>query len=257
MPSVKGAESRRCPAVFQERITRSFGVNLYGEPNFKIVWGQSQFLKTGNSWRDLSGEERIGYRERYQCHGMPCWVIMRWHAPIEYGSPRSFYSSTWMPAASQIDPRTGEESETPRGFYAAGEYPWRGRYEIVQPLISKEMIDGRLVVTHFPLTHYLIDTLMPMMEAFNRLSAEKKAAAQAAAKAAEEKEQADHIEKILVENMPTYWGPVSYGAQGIRTSLLDRKMEQIQKVWDRMSHRGRRPKFSRGMALGDKPMMTH
>ena len=257
MPPVKGAETRRCPDEFQRRITRAFGINRYGDPIFKIVWGQSQFLRMGNTWRDTQGVERIGYRDRYQCHGMPCWVIMRWHSPLEYGSPRSYYLSTWMSAASQIDPQTGVESETPRGFFVAGEYPWKGRYEIVQPLISKEFVGRKMIVTHFPLTHYLIDTLIPMMEAFQRLSIEQQAAARAAAKAAEEKEQTERIADILEENMPRFWGPVSYGAQGIRTSLLDRKMAQIQQVWDRLSRGGRRPQFNRGMALGDKPVITH
>ena len=239
---VKGAETRECPKEFQDRLTQMFGVNQFGDPNFKIVWGQSTFIRMGNVWRDRHGNERVGYRERYQNHGMPCWVIMRWHSPIEYGSPRAYYDSTF---------------DSLSRLYMVGEYPWRGRYESVQPLISKEFVGRKLVVTHFPLSHYLIDTLIPMMQAFQKLSQEKKAAARAAAKAAEEKKLTEEIADRMMEALPTYYGPVSYGNQGIRTSLLDRKMAQIQKVWDRLSRAGRRPKFNRGMALGDKPVITH
>ncbi len=108
-------------------------------------------------------------------------------------------------------------------------------------------------MTHFPLSHYLIDTLIPMMVAFERLSRVEQRLAKEVAKAAEEKAITEKIADNLEENMPRWLGPVSYGGQGIRTSLLDRKMQQIQKVWDSMSRRGRRPVFKRGMAQGDRP----
>ena len=70
----------------------------------------------------------------------------------------------------------------------------------------------------------------------------------------EHKKEVAKVEEILTENLPRWWGPVSYGAQGCRTSVLDRKMQQIQQVWDRMSKAGRRPVFNRGFALGTKPV---
>ena len=235
---ITGAETRKCPAVFQDRLTRMFGRNQFGDPHFKIVWGQSQFIRMGNLWRDARGNERRGYLERYQAHGQPCWVIMRWKAPIEYGSPRTYYAQTF-------DDFTG--------LHIMGEYPWRGRYEVMQPLISKEMVDGKLVITHFPLSHYLIDVLIPMMLQFQNLSEVEKAAAKQATFEAEEKEKSDLLAEKMAEDMPRWWGPTSYSRQGIRTSLLDRKMHEIQKVWDRLSRRGLRPLFNRGLAQGERP----
>lgn len=255
--SVKGAETRQCPPEFQARLTRMFGRNEFGEPHFKIVWGQSQFIRMGNVWRDKRGNERLGYRERYQCHAMPCWVIMRWHSPVEYGSPRAYYHNSYMTSEAKMDPETGEMLEAPKGFYVTGEYPYRGRYEIVQPLISKEFVGRKLVVTHFPLSHILIDKVIPLMVEYANLSQKQKADLRKANRAIEEQKQTEKIADLLEESMPRYWGPVSYGRQGIRTSLLDRKMEQIQKVWDRLSRGGRRPQFNRGMAVGNKPMITH
>jgi len=228
-----------------------FGKNQFGDPYFKIVWGQSQFIRLGNLWRDKNGRERIGYRDRYQVHGMPCWAIMRWQPPTKYGSPAIYYARSYMAAKVHED---GEKKfDSPDGFYVTGEYPWRGRYEILQALISKEIIDGKLVVTHFPLSHYLIDVVIPMMLAFQRLSKEEQAVARAATKAAEEKATTEFIADYMEESLPRWWGPVSFGGQGIRTSLLDRKMYQIQKHWDRMSQRGRRPIFTKGMAQGERP----
>lgn len=235
-------ETRECPAEFQDRITRMFGTNQFGDPHFKIVWGQSQFIRMGNVWRDKQGNERVGYRDRYQCHGMPCWVIMRWKSPHEYGSPRTYYSQTF-------DELTG--------LHMVGEYPWRGRYEIVQPLIRKEFVDGKLEVEHFPLSHYLIDTLIPLFLAFQEQSEEEKAAARAAVKAAQSKKETEDIADAMEARMPTFWGPTTYGSTGIRTSVLDKKMQLIQKVWDRLSKAGRKPKFNRGMAIGDRPIVRH
>ena len=231
-----------------------FGKNEFGDPHFKIVWGQSQFIKQGNLWRDKHGNERPGYRMRYQCHAMPCWVIMRWKSPVTYGSPDSYYANTWMAAKSQMENDPEHPHDSPDGFYILAEYPWRGRYEIVQPLISKEFIDNELKITHFPLSHYLIDTIIPMLLAFQQLSEEEKAASREFAKQEEHKKEVAKIEEILTENLPRWWGPVSYGAQGCRTSVLDRKMQQIQQVWDRLSKRGRRPVFNRGLAIGTKPV---
>jgi hypothetical protein len=242
---IKGPETRQCPPEFQARLTRMFGKNQFGEPHYKIVWGQSQFIRMGNLWRDKHGNERLGYRDRPQCHQQPCWVIMRWHSPLEYGSPATYYRNTFIP------------NGVSKGFYVTGEYPYRGRYEIVQPLISKEFVAGKLVVTHFPLSHFLIDRLIPMMVQFANLSQRQKQAIQAANKAIEDKKETEFVADVLENNMPRWMGPVSYTRQGIKTSLLTRKMDQIQKVWDRMSRGGRRPKFNRGMAQGDRPVVRH
>ena len=72
-----GAETRKCPKEFQDRLTRMFGRNQFGSPNFIVVWGQSQFIRMGNVWRDRWGNERKGFRDIYQCHGSPLLVRRR------------------------------------------------------------------------------------------------------------------------------------------------------------------------------------
>ena len=135
MRPVEKHERRQCPAEFQDRLTRIGGKNQFGTPNFRISWGQSEFLRMGNIWRDRFGNERRAYRDIYQCHGMPCWVIMRWKQPTHYGSPETYYQNTW-----------DEFSK----MHFLGEYPWRGRYEIVQPLMWQEMTEGKIVTEWIP-----------------------------------------------------------------------------------------------------------
>lgn len=253
--AVKHAETRQCPPEYQARLTRTFGVNQFGDPNIKIVWGQSQFIRMGNVWRDRFGNERAGYRERYQVAGQPCWCIMRWKPPTTYGSPSMYYVNTYLPTR-QLGDSPFHKYDSIDGYYVTAEYPWRGRYEPMYTLIEKEFIDGKLVVTHFPLSHYLIDTLLPMVFAFQRLSRQEQQAAKQAARAAEERAQTEAIADILEEKMPSFWGPVSYNGQGCRTSLLDRKMALIQRAWDRLSKGQLRPQFTKGIAQGNRPRVA-
>jgi hypothetical protein len=256
----EGHERRQCPAEFQDRLTRMFGRNQFGDPHFKIVWGQSEFIRMGNLWRDRFGNEHRAYRDVYQCHGTPCWVIMRWKQPMHYGDPETYYQTTW---------------DTFSGMYILGEYPWRGRYEIVQPLMHRELsagrlvtewipslnphtgimetvpvrkrVDQKLVIHHMPLSHILIDSLIPLFVKLQALSRDELKAMHQANRKAQQRKEVEEMADAMEANMPAYFGPVSYSRQGCRTSLLDRKMEQIEKVWKRELKAGKR--FTKGFQV--------
>lgn len=236
---IAGPEQRQCPAEYQDRITRLFGTNQFGDPNFKLVWNQSQFIRMGNMWTDRFGVKRRGYKDVYQGDGQPCWMIMKWYPAAHYGSPATYYDSTFDAL-----------SET----YHIGEYPWRGRYEIMQPLRSKEMVDGKLVIDHFPLSHYIIDTIIPMMLAYQRLSREEQLAAKQLADQERAKRESEENAERMYANMPTWVHPVSYSNQGCRTSILDQKMYKIQKTWDRLARQGLKPMSSRGVVQAERPV---
>ena len=266
MRPVVGHERRQCPQEFQDRLTRIFGKNQFGEPLFRIVWGQSEFIRMGDIWRDRFGNERRQYRDVYQCHGTPCWVIMRWKQPAQYGSPETYYETTWDNFSK---------------MHILGEYPWRGRYEIVQPLYWQELSEGRLVreivpmlnphtgiiehvpctkrveqkliVHHLPLTHILIDKIIPLIAKVQSLSAQELRAIREEQKAREHKQMVEHMADVMEENMPRFFGPVSYSRQGCRVSLLERKMEKIERVWKRALRGGRAPKLQTGFAIGERP----
>lgn len=239
---IKGPETRQCPSEFQARLTRMFGKNEFGDPYFRVVWGQSEFHRMGNRWRDRFGNERSGYRLRYLAHAMACWVILRWKSPKEYSSPDVFYQRTF-------DDYTG--------LYILGEYPWRGRYEIMQALIRKEMVNNKLVVEHFPLSHALIDRIIPLMLQFQQLSSEEQKAAQEFAKEQEHKKQVAELADKMMDSLPMTYGPVSFSRQGCRTSLLDKKIVAIQKQWDKLSKGGKKPVFLKGIHQGQKPMQLN
>ena len=258
-------ERRQCPAEFQDRLTRMFGVSQFGTPIFRIVWAQSEFIRMGNIWRDRFGNERKAYRDIYQCHGMPCWVIMRWKQPAHYGSPETYYENTWDDFSK---------------MHFLGEYPWRGRYEIVHSLMHQEMTEGKivtewihslnphtgiietipvrkrvgqnLIVHHMQLSHILIDKIIPLIMKVHSLSNQELQAIRAANKLTEHKKEVEKVTDVMAENMPTYFGPVSYSRQGVRTSLLDRKMEQIEKVWKR--ELAGKKRFAKGFQVANRPI---
>lgn len=234
-------EPRRCPPEFQDRLTRVFGTNRFHKPNYRFVWGQSNLIRLGNVWRDPFGNERRGYRDAYQSNCMPCWIIQRCKLPEEYGTPELYYLQNW-------DEHTR--------MYTCGEYPWTGRYESVMPLYQHEFVNGKMVIDHFELTHILIDTIMPIIVKVQALSIEQQEAAYLAIKAAEEAKKSEEVAEKMMESLPTYYGPVSFRGQGCRTSLLDRKMEAIQKQWNRLSRQGRRPKFIKGFQQANRPTRT-
>lgn len=233
---ITGPETRKVPEEYQARLTRMFGKNRFGDPNFKIVWNQSQFLRMGNIW-----DGKPCYKDTYQGDGQPCWMIMRWMPPEHYGSPATYY-------------RNNREQNS--GIFFTGEYPWKGRYEIAQSLISKDFIGGKLVITHMPLCHYMIDMIIPMILQWQALSLEEQRAATQLAEQEKLKQEHELNAEKMMSNMPTWINPVSYSRQGCRTSLLDKKMTMIQRAWDRLSRRGLRPIFGKGFAQGDAPRVT-
>ena len=255
---IEGAETRKCPPEFQARLTRKFGVSQFGDPRFKIQWNQSTFLRLAREGKNKFGERIFSYRDCYQGDGSPCWMIMNWKPPSHYGSPDTYYANTWIPLKTRHESESegAGEYESHEGFYVTAEYPWRGRYEIVVPLMHKELVDGKLVIEHMPLSHYLIDVIIPLILAWQDLSnAEKEAAKQAEAEA-ESKRQTQQIEDMLMDRLPAWYGPVSFSRQGCRTALLDRKMHEIQQQWNRLARNGMRPVFQRGMAQGARPMIS-
>lgn len=173
--------------------------------------------------------------------GQPYWTIMRWMAPEKYGRPGLFYLNTW---------------EDFTRLYFLAEYPWEGRYEPVIPLRREEMVNGKLVIEHFPLQHVLIDKLIPLLIQYELISdAERKAIAEEAA-AREAKAENDLATEQTMESLPTYYGPVSYSRQGCRTALIDKKIEQLQRAWTYIAKTGKVPKLQKGFFQGSRPRVS-
>lgn len=116
------------PKLWGGRSLKSFGLNPYNEPLFRVVWGPSRLILIGAAWQDhigpiptdqeiaaagkdtslLSVKEEFRWVPKYP----EVWVLERWLTPVQYGGP---------PAVWDRDERESEVK--------FGPYPNRGEYE--------------------------------------------------------------------------------------------------------------------------------
>src|SRR5277367_4979992 len=92
-------ETHDPPRDICERLLVAGGANLYGDPNFKVVWGGSRLTWMGGRWtdRDASGNvirEVIETRRVPKYLPVDRWHIERWMPAESYGSPAQWYEQT-------------------------------------------------------------------------------------------------------------------------------------------------------------------
>lgn len=203
------------PEEFNEYLRYIGGENRYGENMFKLAWAQTETAVRGGTW---SVEEATvsGYRRLLAGSGEPCWMLLQWHAPEEYGSPESYYVQNYDEAS---------------GLQILGEYPYSGRYEVLYHLRWNEMIEGKLTLHTFPLERWMLDMIVPIVIAAKDVSIEKRKAAYLDAKQKAEDEKASDIERHLHDREIPFTGNVSYTRQGIRSTIIDQKMLELNRAW--------------------------
>jgi hypothetical protein len=159
MPSI---ERRVCPKEFQDRLTRAVGTNQYGEPLWKIVWGQTETFTAGGVWQH---DHFFGYRQLMMSNGScngegePCWMVLEWRPPEKYGSPAMYYF---------------ENRDEYTELSILGEYPYKGRYEVAFKLTSQELRNGRMEVLHYQLDGFILDWLCPLLQLASKMSAKER-----------------------------------------------------------------------------------
>lgn len=191
MPDV---ERRICPPEYQERLTRAVGVNQYGEPNFIIEWGQSRTYTAGGVWPH---DHFLGYRQLMLSNsspsgkGQPCWMILEWHPPQDYGAQPAGYYPTgeeelvtdarghkrrqpvmeyrpYVPGSPEMYYFQNRDDAT--GLQTLGEYPYKGRYEVAFKLVSQEFRDGKLWIVNYHLDGMVLDILIPAIVECQRMT---------------------------------------------------------------------------------------
>lgn len=231
-----------CPEEFQERLTEIGGVNTYDEPNFILVWSQGggphATYRAGGAW---AGEDQVsykGYRDLLIGGGVPCWALMQWHNPAEYGTPEIYYMQNF-------------DEET--GLQTLGEFPYHGRYQMLYNLRWSEMRNGHMYFEMMPLNTFLLYTVVPIITAAKDISWEKTKAVMQDLKEREDKADIDMIESVMRDNAVPFKGAaVSYQKQGCRTALVDKKIEAMQRNWNRMMTNASR--LGRGLSSHTEPL---
>jgi hypothetical protein len=216
-------EQYECPVWFQERLTEIGGVNIYDEPNFRVVWGQGGqpecLYRAGGHWHVEGQPSFIGYRDLLIGGGTPSWCLLQWHPAVHFGTPESYYVST-------------HDDETE--LQDLGEYPYSGRYVMLYNMCYRDMSQGKMRIEAMPLNPFVLDTVVPIILEAKDISYEKTMAAMKGLKESEDKADTDMIEDVMRDSKLAFKGPVSYARQGCRTSLIDKKVEQMSRHWNSM-----------------------
>jgi hypothetical protein len=104
------------------RLERAGGINRFGEPNYRAIWGWNRLAWIGGKFEERDPatgsllREVVELRQEPKYPAVNRWHIERWVPPEVYGSPRTWYAQT-------------VERENGVSIPALGPYPSRGEYE--------------------------------------------------------------------------------------------------------------------------------
>jgi len=126
------------PPGVQEYLTRYGGRNLFGEPNFRVVWSNSRVVKRTRRFIDTDPHGNVirqavatKFIQRYNYPATrDRFVIERWHPASFYGDPETWqYKNTKLIDGHLVQP--------------IGDYPARGDYEHVDTVETVDSAGNR------------------------------------------------------------------------------------------------------------------
>jgi hypothetical protein len=202
---------RICPTNFTERLTRAGGLNKYGQPVFKLVWGESESMRVGGYFvRDGF----IGYRDMPSVGREACWVIMIWEPAEMYGTADRWY-------------RDYRDEVT--GLAELGQYPYQGRYRVLQKLIHREFVNGEVKITRLEPSSFILDIMLPLIMRWQRLTNEAKVKAIEQEMALKEREYLNTIK----DSRAGYRVKRSSSLVQKKVEFLERNMKEAMRIASR------------------------
>jgi hypothetical protein len=145
-------EHRACPKGVVRELELAGGVNPYGEPMFRVVWGWDRIVPIHGEWQEfeqclatltdkLTGVvgsrivtrlKRSVIETRHVPKYLPanCWHLEMWRPASEYGTRED-----WE--------KLGEEVLDGMTVNTSGPYPERGEYELCYPLTHDGTSSGQ------------------------------------------------------------------------------------------------------------------
>ena len=115
-------ETHDTPAAVAGTLALAGGMNPYGEPNYRAVWGWNRLAWIGGKFEERDPctgsllREVVELRQEPKYPAVNRWHIEKWLQAETYGSPRAWYAQTI-------------EREKGISIPALGPYPSRGDYE--------------------------------------------------------------------------------------------------------------------------------
>jgi hypothetical protein len=102
-------QAKECPKLYADFLRRIGGINPYGKPNFRLVWGESA---TDVIWGQKENGS-AGQHVKLRYNNIPRWHLEMWKPAELFGSPETWY-------AESFDPITG--------LHVCGDFPFEGDY---------------------------------------------------------------------------------------------------------------------------------
>lgn len=195
---------RNCPEWFQDRLTRAGGLNPYGEPNFKLIWGQSETMRDGGYFLK---DGYVGYRDVPAIGGEACWALMMWEPNWKFGTPYRWYK---------------DNTDEVTGLVTLGQFPYQGRYRVLKKFIHRELIGDQWVTTRMEPTHFIADIMLPLIKLWHKLTDAEKLKVIEAEQEAEEAEK----DRILKDSWSAMRIRRSSPAVQKRLELMEKTMNQ-------------------------------
>lgn len=120
-------ERRDVPEWVEKHITSKGGLNAFGKPNFRVIWGGNRTHLVGGMFKnvtyfdDAEGRKRAIVTEIAEMRTLlkyhpERWHLERWRGAEYYGDPDEWYQNSWDPEAR---------------LHTMGDYPNEGDYEHV------------------------------------------------------------------------------------------------------------------------------
>lgn len=203
-------ECVECDRDFAHGLADLGGYNYLGEPVFRMVWAQAVRMETPG--------QTIYVEEPVPGMNQPCWALQKWLPPEAYGTPE-LYELLF------------KDEET--GLLLTGPYPEFGRYETIIVFKHAHFDEAlkRIIIETIPLDWDVLELALPMLLRCQEMTASQIAVMKAAEKDALEKAKLQQMEDRLYDALPSFYGPVSFGGQRMRTSLIERETAKVERQW--------------------------
>ena len=183
-------QALECPQEYADFLARIGGKNPFGEPNFRLVWGQT---RTRVIYGQADGG-KCGAHVKFKYHGIPAWHLEQWKSPIEIGcaSREDWYRDTWQPDV---------------GLHLMGDFPSRGDYDSCPiALYTKNVVNKTLVIDAMPLNYRMLEFLVPVIQSERELSWQRRRAIVQDQEDKAKKERARIAEDIYRNGSPAFGG---------------------------------------------------
>jgi hypothetical protein len=98
-----GREDRRLPKDVEARITAAGGRNFYGQPNYRIVWGESALKSVHGLHEAVPGRAPFFGWYEYPKYETDRWHLEVWLPPSAFGNPEAWPTDELGPFPSRGD----------------------------------------------------------------------------------------------------------------------------------------------------------